>query len=50
MATILQPIDFTDIDSKDCVSGDNSNYYKPFAVTSIALASTTGDILTGVTS
>jgi len=47
MATILQPIDFTDVDSKDCVSGDNSKYYKPFVTSSIALVAVKGDILTG---
>jgi hypothetical protein len=50
MATILQPIDFTDVDSKGCVSGDNSNYYKPFAASSVSIVATKGDILTGVTS
>jgi hypothetical protein len=50
MATILQPIDFTDKDSKDCVSGENSLYYKPFSVLSVALAAAKKDVLTGVTS
>ena len=47
MATILEPIDFTDVDSKDCVSGDNANYYKPFALSGVSIQASEGDILVG---
>jgi len=47
MATILKPIDFTDVDSKDCVSGDNHNYYKPFQLTSVAVVAVKNEILIG---
>jgi hypothetical protein len=50
MATILQPIDFTDKNSKDSVSGDNSSYYIPFVTTAAVKAASRNDILTGVTS
>jgi len=47
MATILQPIDFTDKDSKDCVSGDNGLYYKPLVLSSVAIVAERNAILTG---
>lgn len=50
MSTILQPIDFRDSDSKDCVGGDNSLFYRPFVIDPALVAGSEGDILTGVTS
>lgn len=50
MSTILQPIHFRDSDSKDCVGGTNSVFYRPFSIDPAVAAGTEGDILTGVTS
>ena len=48
--TILNKIDFTDPDSKNCVSGDNDLYYVPFETAGVVLAATEDQILTGQTS
>lgn len=47
MATILKPIDFTDVDSKDCVSGDNYLYYKPFEIDPAVAVAVVDELLTG---
>ena len=48
--TILKPIHFTDVDSKDAVSGKDSRWYYPFEGSTNGIDTAKGETLTGVTS
>jgi len=50
MSTILKPVDFTDVDSKDAVSGDDKRWYYPFEGSTNGVDTAKGEILTGQTS
>ena len=48
--TILKPFDFSDVDSKDAVSGSDYRWYKPFYTSGTLIDATKDSILTGATS